>query len=303
MYTGAIYDSSAPWPPRAGKVQGPVQAPCGHWTCCGCMKDYVAHHLKERRLPVRCPATQCGAALSDAAVETLLSRAELDRYHAILAESLIPAKSRVYCPHPQCSAAFDGSDANAQATCPYCHNDMCVACKSAWHEGATCAQFAALKPALRSPGDVALLKLAGEEGWRACPGCAQLIERNKDGCNWVRCVCDCRFCYACGLRYLDDKPTATNVHGQPACSCNLFAELVPRNALEDQAFRQEAVKIVRNQRVRRVNRRDPNRRNCYFKMAVLPQRCHRSATLAGCPSGRKWWFTHDDEPKPGQAAN
>ncbi|KAJ1482430.1 hypothetical protein T484DRAFT_1624230 [Baffinella frigidus] len=108
----------------------------------------------------------------------------------------------VYCPELKCGQALekpDETEANYPlATCPACSKMMCVTCKVVWHAGTSCKQYQRLPMHLKNPEDVALLGLAGKEGWRQCPRCENLIERNADGCTYIKCRCGCPFCYTCG---------------------------------------------------------------------------------------------------------
>lgn len=89
-------------------------------------------------------------------------------------------------------------------------------------QGLTCCDFQSLPPELRSAEDAAVHHIAQHKSWKRCPaqGCGHLVER-VDGCNHAACVCGCSFCYACGVPYQDDTPTAANTHGTPGCTCAL----------------------------------------------------------------------------------
>lgn len=88
-------------------------------------------------------------------------------------------------------------------------------------QGMSCQQFQALPPEHRSAEDAAMLHAVQQKQWKRCPDCRHVVER-IEGCNHMRCRCNCHFCYACGARYVSDKPSANNAHGTQACSCDLF---------------------------------------------------------------------------------
>lgn len=95
----------------------------------------------------------------------------------------------------------------------------------------TCSAFQALPPELKSAEDAALLHIASEKKWQSCPSCHFYVERSL-GCNHMVCRCGCHFCYACGVKYVNTKPSARNRHGTQGCNCDLFH--VPEEAEQQQ---------------------------------------------------------------------
>ena len=82
--------------------------------------------------------------------------------------------------------------------------------KTKWHEGLTCAQNQAEEP--EQDEFASLREIAQEQGWKTCPGCKNMVERNR-GCNHMTCRCRTEFCYKCGRVYEG---------GQATCSCELM---------------------------------------------------------------------------------
>lgn len=153
-------------------------------------------------------------------------------------------------------------------------------------QGMTCAQFQALPPELRSVEDAAMLRMAQQQSWKRCPaaGCGHIVERTE-GCNHMRCRCGVDFCYACGSAYKDNKPTADNVHGTPACNCPLFS--VPEEHDEDGAAVAVAARPVVLRRAARPWR------NGRF---VSRTPCRHSESIYDCPNGPgRCWFWHDED--------
>jgi len=284
-------------PDGAGGSRG--ASVCSHRACRACLAQFCVHHVRERRLAMPCAGGGgCQGRYPPEQVAELLSEhpQELSLFRDLQAESTIVNK--FYCTTPGCTAGpMEAPDPAhplwPQVVCVVCDKVSCASCKAPWHAGATCEQFQALPAHLRSAEDAALLQLAGREGWRACPGCKAMIERNADGCNFVKCRCGTAFCYSCGERYEHERATAENVHGQPKCGCGLWAALRERDAFADEVLRQAAVAHARAHR--RVRRRDPERRNGYFSMPPLRVRCNKARLLADCPHRRKCWYTHADE--------
>ncbi|KXZ48568.1 hypothetical protein GPECTOR_26g471 [Gonium pectorale] len=141
----------------------------------------------------------------------------------------MPPGEKLYCPHPGCSCPLlrpSNLWPDEPSECPACHRTFCATClTTGWHEGFTCAEYGQLSADDRSPDTASLLRLGCSRGWRRCPGCRALVEREA-GCNHVRCRCGARFCYACGKEYLSARPTEDNVHGTPGCECTLWHGVV-----------------------------------------------------------------------------
>lgn len=83
-------------------------------------------------------------------------------------------------------------------------------------QGFTCAAFQQLPAHLRTKDDAALLNLSAKQKWRQCPQCKHMVERVA-GCNHVQCRCGTPFCFQCGMKYKNNRPTVANVHGEFAC--------------------------------------------------------------------------------------
>lgn len=209
----------------------PRSADCGHYVCSNCMVRWVRESVQNRKSVVKCCAPGCRATVPTELCKKLLGgeSAAYQQLIAVQAEAAIVNK--IFCPNRDCSAPMEAplkSDAGWPcAACPHCGQRMCARCMVAWHEGVSCEHFQRLPPHLRASEDVALLQVAKDKGLRQCPQCNHLVERQVGDCNFVRCRCECSFCYACGTPYASTEPTATNSHGTPGCGCSLFAELMP----------------------------------------------------------------------------
>jgi hypothetical protein len=207
---------------------------------------------------------------------------------------------------------------------------------SIFRQGYTCAAFQALPPELRSADDAALLRLARSSKWRRCPatGCGFMVER-EHGCNYMVCRCGAKFCYACGVKYVSDKPSATNQHGTQGCRCALFeappdddgngAQVDPaavaaaareraraaeqgarerrvqravEEAREAQAVRAASVaRVAEAMQAGRVRRFVPpvSRRPWRNGRCVSVTPCRLADSIHDCPRGRKCWFWHDED--------
>ena len=128
-------------------------------------------------------------------------------------------KDRVYCHRPACSA-FLGSatPAAARLTCIECRAQTCSHCKAAAHS-----------PLIRctSSEDEGVIALAGQEGWKRCPGCGHLVELTL-GCYHMTCRCRYQFCYLCAAQW-------------KTCRCTQWDEQRLFVAAEDRVQRQRQI--------------------------------------------------------------
>jgi len=193
---------------------------CGHAFCHACLNHYVTLKIRERTAPIRCCALKCPEHLSCALVRQVVGEALASDHEMHLAEAAM--KNKIYCPFPNCGAAYDLEEGVAEVRCLECNRSFCGTCRVPWHEGYTCKEFNKLPEHLRTPEDAAFMRMAEKKHWRRCPSCRNIISKHEDDCNWIRCRCGCAFCFRCGEKYLDDIPQASNVHGRAGCSCPLF---------------------------------------------------------------------------------
>jgi len=193
---------------------------CSHAFCHGCLKQYVTLKVKERSAPLRCCGVGCQEYIDLALVKQVAGKPVADAHERDLAEAAI--QSKVFCPYPNCGAAYDLEDGATQVQCLACHRMFCGSCRVPWHQGLTCEQYTQLPDYLRAPEDVALLRMARRKQWRPCPGCRNLLSKQDGDCNWMRCICGCAFCFRCGNKYINNREQPDNVHGRAGCTCPLF---------------------------------------------------------------------------------
>lgn len=160
-------------------------AVCRHLFCDECLTDFIEKSIKDESLfpPKCCGLTISFAGASDHLPKTLVKAlvTKWEEYTDL---------SRVYCHVPACSTYIPPNwrDTHWQAGfCPACEKLTCLTCKGATHDG-ICPEQEGLKETER---------LARENGWRHCPSCHHLIEK-ESGCNHITCVCKAEWCYVCG---------------------------------------------------------------------------------------------------------
>eukprot|EP00747_Dinoflagellata_sp_TGD_P060500 gnl/TRDRNA2_/TRDRNA2_152052_c0_seq1.p1 gnl/TRDRNA2_/TRDRNA2_152052_c0~~gnl/TRDRNA2_/TRDRNA2_152052_c0_seq1.p1 ORF type:complete len:1121 (-),score=133.60 gnl/TRDRNA2_/TRDRNA2_152052_c0_seq1:131-3274(-) len=175
---------------------------CGHVLCTECLGSYAISAANLRQWGtdgLRCPVPGCSTRMPGETVLSIASMAAEQR--EVLARHLcrLLLVGAWCCPNPDCGAVYEGDMEEAKAACPQtfcreCGDSLCLACRCAWHEGLTCAEY----QRRLSAEDVPLMQLAEELGWRRCSNCGTMVER-LDGCNHIECsTCGHHFCYRCG---------------------------------------------------------------------------------------------------------
>ncbi|CAJ0642240.1 5824_t:CDS:2, partial [Entrophospora sp. SA101] len=135
---------------------------CSHGFCFLCISKYVNVEIQgdNIKFPILCPvksATCQKDGISEGIIEQALSREDLEKYYRKMAEMAIGDKK-----------------------------------VSPWHNGFTCKEYQALPADQRSPEDLDVINLVKKEGWKRCPRCNFLIQKNG-GCNHMTCKCKAQF--------------------------------------------------------------------------------------------------------------
>ncbi|GKV03754.1 hypothetical protein SLEP1_g16003 [Rubroshorea leprosula] len=172
---------------------------CVHFYCIECIVGYVTAKLDDNVLRIGCPAIACEGVLEPEYCRPILTDEQFNRWGNALCESVFIGSEKFYCPYHDCSALLI-NDTNgvviSVSTCPFCSRRFCVQCKVAWHSGIDCKKFQKLK---KLGGDAMLKDLAQRKKWQPCPKCKSYVEK-KDGCDYIKCRCECAFCYKCGAQ-------------------------------------------------------------------------------------------------------
>ncbi|KAL0032118.1 hypothetical protein WJX77_005784 [Trebouxia sp. C0004] len=154
---------------------------CMHQFCKGCLERHIQTQMRCKPLPVQCPAVSCHQGIDvDECTVLLRSPADINRLTQLEAEAKISEAARFYCPQRDCS-------------------NLLIVKKTTLAEASRV-------------DDSDTLSLATEKGWKRCPSCRHVIER-QTGCNHITCRCGSQLCYACGTGY---------VRGRKQCKCELF---------------------------------------------------------------------------------
>ncbi|KAL8406105.1 hypothetical protein RB596_004810 [Gaeumannomyces avenae] len=182
-----------------------VKTAC-HSYCRPCFERLIETALAtEAQWPPRC----CLNEVPLNAIVNGLPRSLRIRYTNRAAEYRVPAKERLYCPHPDCgvfvgqrhSSSFrrmkSGGSIIATTTskttsCCRGH-PICIPCGQPGHpdDGPNCR---------RDPDRRLADELADEEAWRRCFKCDVLVE-HADACHHMTCRCGAQFCFVCGRKW------------------------------------------------------------------------------------------------------
>jgi E3 ubiquitin-protein ligase RNF144 len=164
---------------------------CEHGYCDSCLQNGFKSALISKT-PFKC----CKKALS---VEGCLglSTEFVAEYEEMMLELSTPQP--LYCCNAQCAKFLPPRAIVGDiGTCEKCRSQTCRHCRRWAHFGTFCEEDKETK---------AVKDLARQKGWRTCPGCNHLIER-ESGCLHMICSrCQTAFCYRCSKRWKDCEST------------------------------------------------------------------------------------------------
>lgn len=168
-----------------------LHRPCEHGYCEGCLKEGFEGALGSKT-PLKC----CDKVL-DINEAFGLSKGFVGQYEEMVVE--LTSQSPTYCHSKKCGTflpprMFVGD----VGTCGKCRLQTCRHCRQKAHPGTFCEEDQETK---------AVKELGRVKGWKTCPGCNHLIER-QDGCLHIVCTrCQTAFCYRCSKRWKDCEST------------------------------------------------------------------------------------------------
>ncbi|KAK2983930.1 hypothetical protein RJ640_012407 [Escallonia rubra] len=211
---------------------------CLHRYCFSCMKQHGEVKLLQGKLP-ECPYVGCKSQIRIESCNIFLTPKLLEIMSQSIKEASIPARERIYCPYPRCSAVmskvkvrggfdlmpFPGAEPSRARLCTNCYGLFCLNCMVPWHEDMYCHDYKRLNP-YPSAGDAKLESLARKNRWRQCVKCSHMVELAR-GCYHIFCRCGYEFCYTCGAEWKNKKAT---------CTCPIWDE---RNIVYDDRHRRQ----------------------------------------------------------------
>jgi hypothetical protein len=165
--------------------------PCEHGYCYSCLQDGFKNALASKT-PFKC----CKKPLSIRGCLGL-STQFVAEYEEMMLE-LSTAKP-LYCSNAQCAKFLPPRLIVGDiGTCEKCARQTCRHCRRPAHPGTFCKEDKETN---------AVKDLAKAKGWKTCPGCNHLIER-QSGCLHMICSrCQTAFCYRCSKRWKDCEST------------------------------------------------------------------------------------------------
>jgi hypothetical protein len=173
--------------------------PCEHGYCDRCLQDGF-----KAALASRAPFKYYKKVLSTGAC-LCLSAEFVTEYEEMILELSTP--SPMYCCNAQCEKFLPPRVVVGDVgTCEKCRSQTCRHCKRRAHPGTFCREDKETE---------AVKHLARKKGWKTCPGCNHLIER-QSGCLHMICSrCQTAFCYRCSKKWKDCESTC------PDCQSSL----------------------------------------------------------------------------------
>ncbi len=165
--------------------------PCEHGYCDSCLQAGFKNALASKT-PFKC----CKKVLSIHGCPGLLPQF-VKEYEEMTLELSTP--NPVYCFNARCAVFLPPRVMVGDvATCEKCKSQTCRHCRRRTHPGTFCQEDKETE---------AVKDLAKKKGWKTCPGCNHLIER-QSGCLHMVCSrCQTAFCYRCSKRWKDCEST------------------------------------------------------------------------------------------------
>lgn len=145
-----------------------VRLACGDIYCKPCLKSFFLRVAKDESLfPPKCHRQL----IDITTIEADFSAEELAIYRS--AELEFTSTNRVYCAEPECAKFIPLPQRSLDhASCEACSARTCIHCKALAHDGGCPADEARQS----------LINFAGEQGWKACFGCGEMVFR-YEGCD------------------------------------------------------------------------------------------------------------------------
>jgi hypothetical protein len=222
-------------------INGSFTLDCSHRFCQEGLTGYICSKINNNQVTEEdliCPFVGCQTAISHVTVKACTKDVgdiqTFDKYDRFATDHYIEKEilqgNVTRCPNQQCVYAFqwrpDGRSVHFE--CPLCKQNFCLNCSipgvqgsvGPGHQPYSCSQqiqrmreVAAEKAkfeewkVLNARANELFEQTIHNNGWRRCPSCASVIERNQ-GCDHMTCKqCKCNFCYICGKF---DRQTPTN---------------------------------------------------------------------------------------------
>ena len=148
--------------------------PCGHYFCRECFTRRCKAILTDEAM---CPPRCCqGSPIPLQQIQQVLDQELFKAYQDRTQEINTPHKDRMYCSRETRVSFTTLSNIDGRwAACQKCGRATCVSCGEKEHGKTQCGV---------DTSEEQVKELARESGWKSCPKCGHLIER-ESGCNEI----------------------------------------------------------------------------------------------------------------------
>ncbi|KAH9116050.1 hypothetical protein LEN26_011909 [Aphanomyces euteiches] len=169
---------------------------CGHVVCLGCLRTWIQTKLQDekeesqgRNAGIKCVRHDCPRPIRPCHLSSILEPPWLDKF-------IQRGMTSVYCPNSTCSHLIRvpvSAAIAARLPCPRCCVELCISCRSLWHEAMDCRTFKRHVDA--SEAERLVQECIAQHGWKRCPGCHVIVER-IDGCSHISCKWYVKRCWS-----------------------------------------------------------------------------------------------------------
>mmetsp|Transcript_5312 Transcript_5312/g.9741 ORF Transcript_5312/g.9741 Transcript_5312/m.9741 type:complete len:329 (+) Transcript_5312:3117-4103(+) len=191
-------------------VEQSITLSCDHRFCNDCITGHLENLIEDGKVQssqVKCPNAGCSTVITYNEAKSLLSSDTFERLDKLMASrfEFDDQTERIeQCPNKSCLFQFLIDKNVTSYQCPQCKTDYCSLCRNRAHGSSKCVKV----NANASAEDRALIEMAKQLGWKQCPVCKTVIEKNE-GCVFMVCQSEvCKgttyFCYVCE-KHLNEK--------------------------------------------------------------------------------------------------
>jgi hypothetical protein len=176
---------------------------CGHAICCAnCIGPMMHFAVSNNAFPIACP--QCNVPLRICEVKEALSLAAIETSAAARASLRAYISSNAdrvrQCPALDCCGYFDRTPAQSVSHCRVCSTAFCGNCTRPSHAEVSCAELDRRERLAveTNANEAKFNEMLKTLGGKPCPRCKHYVCK-ESGCNAMKCICGCGFCFLCGL--------------------------------------------------------------------------------------------------------
>lgn len=175
--------------------------------CVDCLQYTVTDWIRNNKLKMSCPNTECKKEFDFDQVRLILDNDELTKKYdqALLERAIDSMEDSVYCINQKCSKICFKPEDSDFVKCEHCNQKFCFKCKKDHDETTTCKDH---EQYLKDLGnvDVAMDKYLSKINTNNCPNCKMVTEKIA-GCNHITCPkCHTHWCWLCNKKLNASRP-------------------------------------------------------------------------------------------------